>query len=326
MPSSPRSKRSPHAGSDPQWRTFCGRRGTRRVSRDTPSRCLTTSPTSWSSNGQAADLPLQDERHLSCLCGGRQRWGGEMGERAPEAPRGHMAGDSRNSRAAARGLGGAQSVADCEARTSFRKEVGKGAESRPAPRLPGRKDDSSTHWHLVVDGGGSLQRQDPKFLHCFYNKGKADLEYTRQVVLGHRMAKLKSVLRECAHDETIQIPEGRAELVAPETYRGNTVEGLNQVLAELLGISSNREVPEVVSNQVVWLTAFKGIDQLSTSFETLSAAGIARCPTHLFALDTRSSSRLVERSSPIRQAKLRQRRSRKSSFRSLQAKNCNLVA
>ena len=70
------------------------------------------------------------------------------------------------------------------------------------------------------------------------------MEYTWQVVMRHRLQKTRNALLECALDGTIRIPSRWAENVSPETFRGDTVEGLSQVLAEHLGFPTDKGEPE----------------------------------------------------------------------------------
>ena len=116
----------------------------------------------------------------------------------------------------------------------------------------------------------SFEGQDPNYLHCFYNRGKPDLEYTRQVVMRHRLQKTRNALLECALDGTIRIPSRWAENVSPETFRGDTVEGLSQVLAEHLGFPSDKGEPEGFPVLVAWAAAKLG-NRLSEEYKNVSS-------------------------------------------------------
>ena len=116
----------------------------------------------------------------------------------------------------------------------------------------------------------SFEGQDPNYLHCFYNRGRPDLEYTRQVVMRHRLQKTRNALLECAIDGTIRIPSRWAENVSPETFRGGTVEGLSQVLAEHLGFPTDKGEPEGFPVLVAWAAAKLG-NRLSEEYKNVSS-------------------------------------------------------
>ena len=117
--------------------------------------------------------------------------------------------------------------------------------------------------------------QDPGYLHCFYRKGTPDLEYTREVVQRHRLAKLKDALLECTSGGTIRIPASlasRMETASGGSFEGNTITGLNQVLAKVLGMPDSKDTPDIVSDHMAWAAATAG-PGWPEKYERLTAAG-----------------------------------------------------
>ena len=117
--------------------------------------------------------------------------------------------------------------------------------------------------------------QDPGYLHCFYRKGAPDLDYTREVVQRHRLAKLKDALLECTSGGTIRIPASlasRMETASGGSFEGNTITGLNQVLAKVLGMPDSKDTPDIVSDHMAWAAATAG-PGWPEKYERLTAAG-----------------------------------------------------
>lgn len=137
-----------------------------------------------------------------------------------------------------------------------------------------------------------FQGADPALLFCLYAKGEPSLEKTRTVVQRHRARLLKACLRKCIEEGKIAIPEEEAKQFRINHplvhFKGNTVEGVNQLLVAKLELRDEKDTLEWKAAEerlflpsVAAYTASQGeLDQWSERFETVDDDGKVFASAH----------------------------------------------